>query len=42
MPATHHTWNRWWIVFAAMLGLIVGKGSINLFAKYFKATPELR
>ena len=32
MPATHHTWNRWWIVFAAMLGLIVGQGSINVFA----------
>jgi len=30
--ATHHTWNRWWIVFAAMLGLIVGQGSINVFA----------
>ena len=25
-------WNRWWIVVAAMLGLIVGQGSINGFA----------
>lgn len=32
MPATFHTWNRWWIVFAAMLGLIVGQGPINVFA----------
>src|SRR3974377_181532 len=27
-----HYWNRWWIVIAAMLGLIVGQGSINVFA----------
>lgn len=27
-----HYWNRWWIVVAAMLGLIVGQGSINVFA----------
>ena len=32
MPATLHAWNRWWIVFAAMLGLIVGQGAINVFA----------
>ncbi|HXP75052.1 MAG TPA: MFS transporter [Stellaceae bacterium] len=32
MAATDHAWNRWWIVFAAMLGLIVGQGSINVFA----------
>src|SRR5208282_5981679 len=32
MAATHHSWNRWWIVFAAILGLIVGQGSINVFA----------
>ncbi len=32
MPATRHAWNRWWIVFAAMLGLIVGQGAINVFA----------
>ena len=32
MAAMHHSWNRWWIVFAAMLGLIVGQGSINVFA----------
>ncbi len=32
MPATFHAWNRWWIVFAAMLGLIVGQGAINVFA----------
>ena len=25
-------WNRWWIVVAAMLSLIVGQGSINVFA----------
>lgn len=25
-------WNRWWIVFAAMLSLIVGQGAINVFA----------
>lgn len=25
-------WNRWWIVVAAVLGLIVGQGSINVFA----------
>ena len=24
--------NRWWIVFASVLGLIVGAGSINVFA----------
>src|SRR3974390_2361402 len=27
-----HYWNRWRIVIAAMLGLIVGQGSINVFA----------
>src|SRR3974377_2528645 len=27
-----HYWNRWWIVVAAMLGLIVGQCSINVFA----------
>ncbi len=32
MAATHHSWNRWWIVFASILGLIVGQGSINVFA----------
>ena len=32
VPVTYHTWNRWWIVFAAMLGLIVGQGPINVFA----------
>jgi MFS family permease len=32
MAEMHHSWNRWWIVFAAMLGLIVGQGSINVFA----------
>ncbi len=32
MAATHHSWNRWWIVFASVLGLIVGQGSINVFA----------
>lgn len=25
-------WNRWWIVVAAILSLIVGQGSINVFA----------
>ena len=24
--------NRWWIVFAAVCGLIVGTGAINIFA----------
>ncbi len=29
---TRLIWNRWWIVIAAMLGLIVGQGAINVFA----------
>ncbi len=29
---TNGWWNRWWIVVAAMLSLIVGQGSINVFA----------
>jgi MFS family permease len=32
MAATDQAWNRWWIVFAAVMGLIVGQGSINVFA----------
>jgi len=29
---TNGWWNRWWIVVAAILSLIVGQGSINVFA----------
>ncbi len=32
VTALHHAWNRWWIVLAAMLGLVVGQRSINVFA----------
>jgi MFS family permease len=32
MAAKPHYWSRWWIVVAGILGLIVGQGSINVFA----------
>jgi len=28
----HKAWNRWWVVVASISGLIVGQGSINVFA----------
>ncbi len=32
MAATYYSWNRWWIVFATILGLMVAQGPINIFA----------
>jgi MFS family permease len=31
MAANRGSWNRWWMVVAAVSGLIVGQGSINVF-----------
>lgn len=42
VAATHRSWNRWLIVVAAMLGLIVGQGSINVFAAGVFLTPVAR